>query len=249
MVMPLHHEQLVGGKVLPRHVPGLARTTDADPLALADRIEGEPDVLAERAATFIDDRSRRLRQIAVEEFAERPLADEADAGRVLLGVVRQPRLECDAAHLAFLQLAHREQHAGELLLPQAMQEVTLVLAGIEPAQQPVASIGRVDARVMTRRDLRRAQAHGVVEERLELDLGIAQHVGIGSASRRVFAQELGEHPVFVFGREIDRLELDADHVRRRGGVDQVLARRAVLVGVVVLPVLHEKADHVVALAL
>ena len=47
--------------------------------------------------------------------------------------------------------------------------------------------------------------------------------------------------------KFDRLELDADDVGRRGGVDQVLARRAVLVVVVVLPVLHEQADDVVAL--
>ena len=39
------------------------------------------------------------------------------------------------------------------------------------------------------------------------------------------------------------------HVGDRGGVDEVLARRAVLVVVVVLPVLHEEADDLVALLL
>src|SRR5690606_26158163 len=44
-------------------------------------------------------------------------------------------------------------------------------------------------------------------------------------------------------------QVDADHVRHAGRVEPVLARRAVLAVVVVLPVLHEEADHVVALLL
>src|SRR5258708_12730452 len=48
---------------------------------------------------------------------------------------------------------------------------------------------------------------------------------------------------------MDRLELDADDVGGRGGIDEVLARRAVLVVVVILPVLHEQPRHRVAGAL
>jgi hypothetical protein len=45
-----------------------------------------------------------------------------------------------------------------------------------------------------------AQRHGVVEEGLELDFGIAQHVRVRRAASLVFAQEVGEHAVLVFGR-------------------------------------------------
>ena len=83
----------------------------------------------------VDDRPRRPRQVAVEELAERPLADEADAGRVLLGVVRQPGLERDAPHLGLLQLADREHHARELLLRQAVQEIALVLGRVLSPQK------------------------------------------------------------------------------------------------------------------
>ena len=60
------------------------------------------------------------------------------------------------------------------------------------------------------------------------------------------AQELGEHAVFVLGREVDVLDLDAQHVGHRSGVQEVLARRAVLAVVVVFPVLHEDADDLIA---
>ena len=69
-----------------------------------------------------------LRQVAVEELAERPLADEADAGRVLLRVVRQAGLERRCARTSvFFSSPTGNEHARELRLVQAVQEVALVL--------------------------------------------------------------------------------------------------------------------------
>ncbi|MNT59837.1 hypothetical protein D3C72_1973780 [compost metagenome] len=89
----------------------------------------------------------------------------------------------------------------------------------------------------------------MVEEGLELDLGIAQHVGIGRAPGRVFAQKVGKHAVLVLGGKVDRLHVDADQVGHRHHVQPVLARGAVLAVVIVFPVLHEQADDLVALLL
>ena len=61
----------------------------------------------------------------------------------------------------------------------------------------------------------------MVEESLELDLGIAQHVGVRRAAGLVFAQELGEHAVLVVGREVDVLDVDAQHIGHAGRVDEV----------------------------
>ena len=68
-----------------------------------------------------------------------------------------------------------------------------------------------------------AQRHGVVQESLELDLGIAQHVGIGRAAGGILAQELGEDAVLVFGGEIDVFEFHADQIGDAGRVQQILA--------------------------
>jgi hypothetical protein len=87
----------------------------------------------------------------------------------------------------------------------------------------------------------------VVQKGLELDLGIAQHIGVGRAAGLVFAQKLGKHAVLVVGREVDVLDLDADHIGHGGGVHEVDVGRAVLAVVIVFPVLHEDADHLVAL--
>src|SRR3954469_5572157 len=138
MVVSLYDDELVLLQILCRYIPGLACPADADALALADGVEGEADVLAEGPALGRLDRPGRFGQVAVQELAERALADEADPGRIFLRVVRQAGFERDAPHLAFLQLAHGEHHARELLPRQAVQEIALVLAIVHASEQAQA---------------------------------------------------------------------------------------------------------------
>ena len=84
---------------------------DAQALALAQGVERQADMPTNAAPALVLDRTGFMAQVAVQELAERPLADEADAGRVLLLRVRQADLGGEAAHLALLQLADREQRA------------------------------------------------------------------------------------------------------------------------------------------
>jgi hypothetical protein len=222
---------------------------EADSLALTERVEAQADVLADGAAAVVDHRSRLVREVAVQELAERTLADETDAGRVFLLRIRQADLGRDPAHLGLRDLAEREQRLRELRLVQPVQEVALVLQRVEPFQQLERTADLAHARVVPGRDPLGAALDRVIEEGLELDLGVAEDVRVRRAPGPVFAQELGEHAVLVVDGEIDVLDLDAEHVGDRGGIDEVDVRRAVLGIVVVLPVLHEDADHFVALAL
>src|SRR2546430_8489259 len=166
--MALHDDQLVGGDALLGDIPGLARPADADAFSLPDRIEGKTDVLADRLSILIDDRAGRLRQIAIQELPERPLADEADPGRVLLGVVRQPGFERYAPDFGLPQAADREQHARKLLLVQPMQEISLVLSLVLALQQPEGIFWKINSRIVPGGNRGRAQAQRVIQERLEL---------------------------------------------------------------------------------
>ncbi len=131
-----------------------------------------------------------------------------------------------------------------------MQEVALVLGVVQRLQQFEAAMPALPhARIVAGGDALGAERHRMVEEGLELDLGIAQHVRVRRAAGRIFPQEIGEHAVLVLGGEVDRLDVDADQVGHRDHVEPILARRAVFAVVVVLPVLHEQADHLVALLL
>src|SRR5476651_2545831 len=134
MVAAAHHHKLVLLHVLAGHVPGFAlraaafHAAYAYALSLPDGVESEADVLADHAALGGADRARRMGQIAVEEFAERTLADETDSGRGFLRVHRQACLFGDPAHLGFLQLRQGKDRTGELRLAEPVQEIALVLA-------------------------------------------------------------------------------------------------------------------------
>ena len=132
-----------------------------------------------------------------------------------------------------------------------MQEITLVLRCVHALEQ-FATSGRAvpaDARVVPGRDLFGAQPHGVVQKCLELDFGVAQHVRVRCPAGLVFAQELREHAVLVFGREVDVFDLDTDHIRDRRGIHEIDVRCAVFGIVVIIPVLHEDADDLMPLLL
>ena len=108
------------------------------------------------------DRARHARQVAREEIAKRPLADEADAGRIALGVRRNAFALGDRAHVALRHLAQRKQRRRKLRLRQPVQEIRLVLRRVGRLQQldapdAVAPHARVMAR--SRCDRRQARAH------------------------------------------------------------------------------------------
>ena len=208
-------------------------------------------MLAQRAAPVVLDGARRVADVAVQKLTKRPLANKANAGRILLLGVGQANFFGNAAHLGLVQLAHREQRFGQLRLVQPVQKIALVLARVQPLEQLEQARGCVLAhpRIVTGGNLLSAQTHGAVEKGLELDLGVAQHIGVGRAPGLVFAQKLGEHPVLVIGGEVDMLDLDANHIGHGGGIHEVDVGRAVLAVVVIFPVLHEDADHLVALLL
>ena len=81
----------------------------ADALALAERVEGKAHVLAHDRAVGNADRTGLGRQIAVEELAERTLADEADARAVLLLRGGETVFLGKFAHLRLENFAQREK--------------------------------------------------------------------------------------------------------------------------------------------
>ena len=90
---------------------------------------------------------------------------------------------------------------------------------------------------------------GVIQKAFEFDFGVAQHVGVGRATGLVFLQEVGKYFVFVLGGEINDVDVDTDDVGHGDGVEGILLDAAVFVVVVVFPVLHEHAAHLVPLLL
>ena len=98
-------------------------------------------------------------------------------------------------------------------------------------------------------DLLGPQLHRVIQKRVELDFGIAQHVRVRGAAGLVLAQEFGKYAFFVFLGEIYSFQINADLFSRTGRIEKVLAARAVFAVIVIFPVFHEYAGDVVSLFL
>src|SRR5690606_1519382 len=251
-VVALVDEQHVARHVLADHVPGrLLAPAHAAELEAAALAQGEVEhagVFAQHPALRIADLAAARRDVLREELAEIALADETDAGGVLLGRRRQARFGGQRAHLLLAQSTEREARRRQLLLAKQMQEVALVLVAVDRAQQAPRGPVAFDPRVVAGGDRPGAERARGVEEMPELDLAIAKHVRVRRAAGGVLCDEVLEHAVPVFARKIAEVQGDAE-ASADGDRVAAVVRRAALAAAVVGPVVHEHAGNVFALAL
>lgn len=113
----------------------------------------------------------------------------------------------DGAHGRFLQLSDREQGFGELFAGYGMQEVALVLVGIEPLEQFGSILGIAPSYIVSGRYHVGTERQGIIEESLELDLAVAQDVRIRRAPGLVLGEKVFEYVVPVFGGEVGGMQL------------------------------------------
>ena len=110
----------------------------------------------------------------------------------------KPVLFRDGAHLRLLQLSQREQDVFQLFLRDLVEKIRLVLVGVRSFEQVMHVLLVQNVAVMPRGNVIRAQPDRIVLEGAELDLPVAQHVGIGRSARLVLAQEIGKDALGIF---------------------------------------------------
>ena len=195
-------------------------------------------------------------EFLLEEYRQIDLPDEADALRVLALGRGQPLFGGDAPHFGLEQSAHGEEGAAQLLLRELAEEVALVLVRVAPGQQTVddAAVrlhGLLLAAVVPRGDVVGPELQRLAQEDVELDLAVAQHVGVGRAAPFILGEHVIDHPCAVLLRKIDRVQRDVEPLGHQLGEEPVVVPRTVALkrprGVV--PVDHEKPDDLVPLLL
>ena len=98
---------------------------------------------------------------------------------------------------------------------------------------------------MSGREVGGAEPARPLECHAELDLAVAEHVGVRGASGAMFAQEMLEHPLPVFAGETGAVQRDGELSGHGARVLEVLGGGAVAV-VVLVPVAEEQSLHVPA---
>src|SRR5690606_37548345 len=87
------------------------------------------------------------------------------------------------------------------------------------------------------------------EEDVELDLPVAQDIGIRRSASFIFGEHIIDNPVLVFSTKIYCLEWDAQSISHQHGIGTILRPRA-FVGngnSFVMPVLHKHANDFISL--
>ena len=251
-MLALLHYQAVALHILADYEPAFARAkvlaANAQAAALTQSVIHQPVVPAQHAPGQIDDIARLSGQKIHKELLEIPFADEAHAGGILFHCGGKAGFPCDIAHLGFIEMTNGKEHPFKLIGAQPRKEIGLILVQILRAQQLEPPL-RAELCVMPGRKAVGLHAEGEFEERLELDLGIAEYVGIGGAQLFVFVKEIREYPIHVFPGKIHGVAGYAYRVRHAKRVLPVSRGGAHSVWVLFLPVLHENAHDVKALLL
>ena len=198
--------------------------------------------------------ARARGEFLLEEDGEVDLPDEADALRVLALGSGQTLLRGDAPHLGLEQPAHGEECVAELFLRELAEEIALVLVGIAAREQAVDGAAvrcrrLVLAAVVARSHVVGAQPERFLEEDVEFDLAVAQHVGIGRAAPFVFGEHIVHHALAVVFREVRHVQRNVEPLGDQLREGAVVVPRAVAFERArrVVPVDHEEADHLVSL--
>ena len=154
--------------------------------------------------------------------------DEADLLAVGLVGRGQSERRRPRPHLVLPESADREQHSSQSLRPDVEEHVRLIAGPVEAAAESGAVGPMIEAGIVPRGDGRRPDRVGVVEEPAKLDPRVAPHAGVGRAPTAIVRREGIDDPVEV-GRQVERVERDAEPVGHAAGVEGVGGAAASLV--------------------
>ena len=154
--------------------------------------------------------SDQIGRVLREEGAVVGAGDEAHLLRVRLARNGQAHPSRVLACLGLRLAADREHRASELLLPEHVQYVGLVLGHVGAAAEvpPAPNVPPRPHVVAGRHDVE-ACLVGALEERAELDPLVAPHAGVGRAARAMLVEEVGEHRPGEPLAHVDDLEFES----------------------------------------
>ena len=196
------------------------------------------------------------RELLLQKNRQVDLADEADALRILAPGRSQVLLFGDAPHFGLGKPPDGEKRPRQLLLRQLAEEIALILVAVDTRQQAVMlrAVGRRDAlppAIVSRRHEIGPQPQRLLQENVELDLAVAQHVGIGRAAPFVFGEHVIHDTRAVVCREVDHVQLDVEFPGHEFGENPVVVPRTVAFerSRRVVPVDHKKPYDLMPLLL
>jgi hypothetical protein len=152
-------------------------------------------VLPEYPTLGVHDRAGASRNARVEERGPTAAGDEAHVHALGLVSGAQPERCRLRADLRLRELADRQEGARELVRPEHVQHVRLVLGPIRAAEQPRRASGAIDARMVAGGEVVEAEQACPLQQGAELDHAVALDTRVGCGALRVRAHIRIHHAV------------------------------------------------------
>ncbi len=152
-----------------------------EPASLAEGDELDRVDVTDLVASGVEDTAGVQWDAFAEEVAPSSgRRDEAHVLAVRLARRAETHRRRPLADLVLAQLTHREQHPGQLPLPEHVEHVGLVLRAVGGSQQPSRAVrGASDARVVPSRDRVEPEEVGPLEQTIELEVAVALDARVG----------------------------------------------------------------------
>ena len=203
------------------YVERITGPTDAQPLALANGVVGQPIVPPQYIATSIHDIAGThdvLRPI-LEEAAIVIVGDEAQIHRIMLAGDGQSSFSSDAAHFRLGVIAHREEDIAKFVLPHHTEDVALVLVLVDALEQVHRAIGlAADTGIVTGGKIICPQAASIVEQIVEADVTVAGKARIGCKPLAVAFNKEIHHVLLKRLLDVDQIKWNAQLIGHTAGV-------------------------------
>jgi hypothetical protein len=184
-----------------QHVQRL-RCRHAQALALAHRVVRQPAMPAQDPSLPVDDRPRQCRRRdraclvrGGEQEAAVVVRHETDLLAVATLGDGQAQRARRLAHLSLVVPAQWKDQLRQQRSLEAMQEIRLVLVGIETAPQPRRRQVAVDARIVTGCRELAALASRQPDQFRETHAGVAGQARIGRSTSGILSDERRDHPL------------------------------------------------------
>ena len=243
-------------RVDPAHVTRRPQR-DAEALSLADRVGRRAAVLPHPLATVaVEDRPRRL--LPAGPLAQRVavVATRHEADLLAFGLVGRHEIEFagDRPDLRLCQVTERKTGVLELILAEAVEEVGLVLVGVDGSGEARRTVrGDQATRIVTRRDrLAVVEVPRAAQQRPELHVRVAVDARARGPTIEIRVEERLEDAGIELALEVHDVERDSelggDPPGVIGRVERATALLELRVGIGDVVETHPDADGFVTLA-
>ena len=136
----------------------------------------------------------------------------------------------------------------DLFVAESIKEVALVFVTVEAAQQLALAVNVGAAHVVPGGDVVSAEVFcGKFEEGFKFNFFIAQNIRVRRAAGFIFFKEQFEYVVPVFCGKVDGVKFNSQLIANGLRVGKIRRCGAVFLAVVLFPVLHEQAFHLIPL--